>query len=127
MPILCGAATPAVSQRCGSNWAHEVDRHAECSHHLQLFHAAQKGGREMQAVSSVVESQILTRLTYHKYYNFDIYNFAKLQCNQAGFSLPSLAAKHGVWRKRQALSTSSTGQPGAEPGWPDFILTIQSF
>lgn len=81
----------------------------------------------MQAVSSVVESQILTRLTYHKYYNFDIYNFAKLQCNQAGFSLPSLAAKHGVWRKRQALSTSSTGQPGAEPGWPDFILTIQSF
>ena len=25
----------------------------------------------MQAVSSVVESQILTRLTYYKYYNFD--------------------------------------------------------
>lgn len=26
----------------------------------------------MQAVSSVVESQILTRLTYYKYYNFDL-------------------------------------------------------
>ena len=49
-----------------------VDRHAECPHHLQLFHAARRGGREMQAVSSVVESQILTRLTYYKYYNFDL-------------------------------------------------------
>ena len=72
MPILCDAAAPAVNQRRGRNWAHEVDRHAECSHHLQLFHAARKGGREMQAVSSVVESQILATLTYYKYYNFDL-------------------------------------------------------
>ena len=34
----------------------------------------------MQAVSNVVESQILTTLTYYKYCNFG---------NQAGFSLPS--------------------------------------
>ncbi|WP_217916448.1 hypothetical protein [Duganella sp. BJB1802] len=37
-------------------------------------------GREMQAVSNVVESQILSRLTYYKYCNFG---------NQACFSLPS--------------------------------------
>jgi hypothetical protein len=55
----------------------------------------------MQAVSNVVESQILAKLTYYKYYN-----------NRAGFSLPSsLQQSIGVWRKRQALSTSSTGQP----------------
>jgi hypothetical protein len=72
-----------------------------CSHHLQLIHAAHADGREMQAVNSVVESQILAKLTYYKYYN-----------NRAGFSLPSsLQQSIGVWRKRQALSTSSTGQP----------------
>jgi hypothetical protein len=54
----------------------------------------------MQAVNSVVESQILAKLTYYKYYN-----------NRAGFSLPSsLQQSIGVWRKRQALSTSSTSQ-----------------
>jgi hypothetical protein len=59
----------------------------------------------MQAVNSVVESQILAKLTYYKYRNF-----AKLQ-HQAGFSLPSsLQQSIGVWRKRQALSTSSTSQ-----------------
>jgi hypothetical protein len=61
-------------------------------------------------------SQILAKLTYYKYYN-----------NRAGFSLPSsLQQSIGVWRKRQALSTSSTDQPG-KPVWPDFILTMQSF
>jgi hypothetical protein len=46
-----------------------------CSHHLQLIHAARGDGREMQAVNSVVESQILATLTYYKYRNF-----AKVQC-----------------------------------------------
>jgi len=71
-----------------------------CSHHQQLIHAARGGGREMPAVNSVVESQILAKLTYYKYYN-----------NRAGVSLPSsLQQSIGVWRKRQALSTSSTSQ-----------------
>jgi hypothetical protein len=41
-----------------------------CSHHLQLIHAARGGGREMRAVNSVVESQILAKPTYYKYRNF---------------------------------------------------------
>jgi len=77
------------------------DRHAAVLASPATHPCGPADGREMQAVNSVVESQILAKLTYYKYYN-----------NRAGFSLPSsLQQSIGVWRKRQALSTSSTGQP----------------
>jgi hypothetical protein len=73
-----------------------------CSHHLQLIHAAREDGREMQAVNSVVESQIRPSLLT-----------ANITTSVPGLFQPSveLAAKH--WGLAKTASVINFSQPAS--------------
>ena len=115
MPKVCGPHGRA----CGRIWAHEVDRHAECSHHLRLINAARDDrGAESAGGEQRRMCQILAKLTYYKCYNFDM----------ACFSLPSLACNK-AWGLAKTASVINfiNQQARLLIVLAGLILTIQTF